>query len=300
MKLGISTYSVDKEIASGRLTLPSALDWIASQGAECVELVPFAYKFTDDLGRTDGGAIRAAVRAAGDAGLEIANYSVLADFLSGDEAAYEAEIQRVKQQVAIAAELGAPRMRHDISAFRRPRDENGVVFFEQLFERMRDAAWRISDYGKSLGVVTMLENHGFFVNGCDRCERLVRAVDSENYRMLLDTGNIICVDEDPAAAAMTLAPLADMIHLKDFYVRKRDPGDSTEFDCAGSWFRSNAGRYLRGAILAQGDLDMWEIIAAVKHSGYDGPIVIEFEGLEDPFYASRVSLDNARRIWDAV
>lgn len=300
MKLGLSAYSINQEILDGRMTLASAIDWIASQGAECVELVPFSYRFVDDDGNIDMDTIAVAKRAARDAGIEIANYSVLANLVLEDDAEFEAEIERVKLHVKIAAELGTPRMRHDISAFRRPRDENGVVYFEKMFGRMVEAATRISEYGKSLGVVTMLENHGFFVNGCDRCERLVRAVNMDNYRMLLDTGNIACVDEDPAVAALRLAPMAEMIHLKDFYIRKRNPGDTTEFDCGGHWFKSNAGRYLRGAIMGQGDLDMWEILATIKQTGYDGYIAIEFEGFEEPKYASRVSLDNARRIWEEV
>ena len=108
------------------------------------------------------------------------------------------------------------------------------------------------------------------------------------------------MDEDPAIAARTLAPLCRMVHLKDFYIRTRDPGDSTQFDCAGSWFRSRGGRYLRGAILAQGDLDIEETLSALKHSEYDGHIVIEFEGMEDARYATSVGLHNARRIWDQV
>lgn len=300
MKLGLSSYSINKEVAEGRMTLASAIDWIASQGAECVELVPFSFTFVKEDNTIDYALIEVAKRSALDAGIEIANYSVLANLLVEEEAAYEAEVERVKTHVRIAAELGAPMMRHDISAFRRPRGENGVEYFEQLFPRMIDAATRISEYGRSIGITTLLENHGFFVNGCDRCERLVRAVHRDNYKMLLDTGNIACVDEDPAVAAAKLSPLAQMIHLKDFYIRKRDPGDTTEFDCGGHWFKSNAGRYLRGSIMGQGDLDMWEILGAIKASGYNGHIAIEFEGFEEPKYASRVSLDNARRIWDAV
>ena len=81
-------------------------------------------------------------------------------------------------------------------------------------------------------------------------------------------------------------------------IRKRDPGDTTQFDCGGHWFRSKAGKYLRGAILAQGDLDIYEILGTIKHSGYDGDIAIEFEGLEDGRYATGVGLSNARRIWE--
>jgi len=159
---------------------------------------------------------------------------------------------------------------------------------------MVEAVTRIAEYAQTLGVTTMLENHGFFVNGCDRCERLVRAVNRDNYKFLLDTGNMVCVDEDAEAASWKLAPMAEMIHLKDFYIRRRNPGGD------GSWFQSNMGRYLRGAIMGQGDMDMYHIIGQIKKSGYDGNIAIEFEGFEDCKYASKVSLDNARRIWDEV
>ena len=300
MKLGLSSYSVNRVIEAGRMSLAQAIGWAAEQGAECMELVPCAFSFQNEDGSINGEAIHSARTVARDAGLELVNYSVLADLCKEDRAAQEAEIERVKLHVDIAAALGLSRMRHDISAFRRPRGENGIMDFERLFPQMTEAAARIADYAAGRGVTTLLENHGFFVNGCDRVERLIRTVDSVNYGLLLDTGNIACVDEDPAVAARRLAPMAKMIHLKDFYIRKRDPGDTTAFDCGGHWFQSMAGRYLRGSILAQGDLDMWEILGAIKGAGYDGPIVIEFEGFEDPFYASKVSLDNARRIWDEV
>jgi sugar phosphate isomerase/epimerase len=298
MKLGLSTYSLDPLIASGSMTLAGALDWAAAQNAAGVELVPFAYTFETPQGGMDRAAIAAVKTHARDAGVELMNYSVLADLCQPTLAQQAAEIARIKKHIDIAAELGVPRMRHDLSAFRRPRGENGVAFFERLFPQMADAAGALADYAAPLGVTTLLENHGFFANGCDRVERLLQAVNRPNYALLLDTGNIACVDEDPAVAARTLARYAQMIHLKDFYIRKRDPGDTTAFDCGGHWFQSNAGRYLRGAILAQGDLDIWEILGELKGAGYDGPIAIEFEGFEEPRYASKVSLDNARRIWD--
>ena len=300
MKIGLSLYSVNREILAGRMTLPSAIEWAAAQGAECVELVPFSYKFERDDGGIDHETIADAKKAAASAGVELVNYSILADLCSEDDAVFEAEIRRVTRHVDIAAELGLPRMRHDISSFRRTREELGVTHFERLFPRMVEGASRIAEYASARGVTTMLENHGFFVNGCDRCERLVRSVNRDNYKMLLDTGNIVCVDEDPVAAAQKLSPLCEMIHLKDFYIRRRDPGDTTEFDCGGSWFRSNAGRYLRGSILGQGDLDVYAILGAIKASGFQKNIAIEFEGFEDSLYASRVSMDNARRIWSEV
>ena len=47
MKLGLSSYSLDREIESGRMTLFEVIDWAAAQGAQCLELVPFAFRFDD-------------------------------------------------------------------------------------------------------------------------------------------------------------------------------------------------------------------------------------------------------------
>lgn len=298
VKIGLSTYSLDREIEEKRMSLGEVLDFIAENGGECAELVPFGYRFDDpDTGKIDKEAIKKTVRRAKDAGVELVNYSVLAD-LCAEGNAFDKEIKRICHEVDIAAELGLSRMRHDISAFRRPLGQNGLHDFDALLKQMIEGASRIADYAKTRGVTTLIENHGFFVNGCDRVERVLNGVDRDNYGLLLDTGNIVCVDEDPSVAAYRLAGRAKMVHLKDFYIRKDDPGDSTQFDCGGHWFRSYAGRYLRGSILAQGDLDIPGMLNELKMAKYDGPVVIEFEGLEEAKYASSVSLKNARRLWD--
>lgn len=300
MNIGLSSYSLNRCIAQGQITLKDAIDFAAKNGAACMELVPFAFRFDDEqTGKTLYDAIANVRKQASDAGIRLCNYSVLADFCKEGEA-LEKEVQRVIHQVEIAAELGVPRMRHDISGFRRPHGSNTLRDFDRWLPVMAEAAARVCRRAAELGVKTMVENHGFFANGCDRVERILNAVADENFSLLLDTGNIVCVDEDAQMAARVLAPYAQMIHLKDFYIRHSDPGECTQFDCEGNWFRSRGGRYLRGAILHQGDLDIPDILRTLKEGGYDGDIAIEFEGLEDPFYASAVSMANARRIWDSV
>ena len=93
MKLGLSTYSLDGEISSGRMTLGDVLDWIAANGGECAELVPFAYQFEKD-GVIDHESIRQTVRRAKDAGIELVNYSVLADLCKTGED-LEKEVRRI-------------------------------------------------------------------------------------------------------------------------------------------------------------------------------------------------------------
>ena len=106
------------------MTLLEAIDWAAAHGAECMELVPFAFRFDDkDTGKIDTAFIGQVKRRAQDAGIPLVNYSILADFCrEGEE--LEKEIARVCHQVDIAAELGVPKMRHDVCGFRRPHKEN--------------------------------------------------------------------------------------------------------------------------------------------------------------------------------
>lgn len=300
MRIGLSSYSLDREIESGRTTLFEAIDWAAENGAECLELVPFAFRFDDaETGEINYELIDQVKKHAAKAGIALCNYSVLADFCKEGEA-LEKEIARVCHEVDIAAALGLSQMRHDVSGFRRPQAENTLPYFEKWLPVMAGAAKRVCEHGREVGVMTLIENHGFFANGCDRVERIIDMVNDDNYGLLLDTGNIVCVDEDASVAASVLAPRTKMVHLKDFYIRTRDPGDAKLFDCAGTWFRSRGGKYLRGSILAQGDLDVYAMLSALKHAGYDGDIVIEFEGLEDAKYACAVGMQNARRIWSEV
>ncbi|MEG0766377.1 MAG: sugar phosphate isomerase/epimerase, partial [Clostridia bacterium] len=136
MRIGLSTYSLDREIAAGRMTLGEVLDWIAAHGGECAELVPFAYRFDDpETGVIDEEKIRTVRRRAQDAGIGLSNYSVLADLCVQGEA-YEKEIARICHHVDIAAALGVPCMRHDIAAFRRPLAQNGLDAFDVLLPQM--------------------------------------------------------------------------------------------------------------------------------------------------------------------
>ena len=299
MKIGLSTYSLLAALNEQKLDVLDVIQWIADQGGEHVEIVPFGYKLVDN-----DALIEAIRKKADQTGISISNYAVLADLLPEGDAAYDLEIQRLLNEVDIANKLGVKRMRHDVSAFRRPANRNTILHYQQELPRMVKACQIIADYAAQYGITTTVENHGFYVNGSDRVIQLIDQVDRPNYKMTLDVGNFVCVDENALIGVKKSLDYdrVEMIHLKDFYIRpsNRDPGGSTEFDCAGQWFRSVNGNYLRGAIVGQGDLDMVDILRQIKRSGYNGYISIEFEGMEDCLLASRIGLNNARKIWDEV
>lgn len=298
MKLGVSTYSLMGAIRSGEMTVLDVIQWIADNGGEHVEIVPFGFTLIDNPELTD--AVREKAAAVG---IDISNYAILADFLKETQEEYEAEIERVKKEVDVAHRLGAKLMRHDVAAYRRPLEYNSIVDFERELPRMVEACRRVADYAAEKGITTTVENHGFFVNGSDRVIRLIEAVDRPNYKMTLDTGNFWCMDEDPVVGIRKTVKYAAMIHLKDFYHRRSRSfaGEGELFRCdSGTWFKTITGDLLRGAIVGDGDIDLWEGIATIKRSGYDGYISIEFEGQEECKRGTKIGLENARRIWEAV
>ena len=137
----------------------------------------------------------------------------------------------------------------------------------------------------------MTENHGYISQDSVRIEKLLTAVAHPNFGVLLDLGNFYCVDEDSAQAVGRLAPYAFHAHAKDFHIKSGNgvnPGEG--------WFMSRGGNYLRGAIIGHGDVPLLQAIRALKRSGYDGVLSVEFEGMEDPLVGVRIGQANLRRL----
>ncbi|WP_261301348.1 sugar phosphate isomerase/epimerase family protein [Paenibacillus andongensis] len=285
MKLGVSTYSLFQALKSGEMDIFGAIDWIADQGGEHVEIVPLGFDLPGNLELADEIRLKAQSR-----GIEISNYAIGANFLTDSQEAYEQEIKRVKGEVDLAARLGVKRMRHDVAS----SEDRSIANFNKELERMAEACRQIADYASQYGIITSVENHGYFVQHSDRVQTLIQAVDRPNFRTTLDVGNFMCVDEDSVAAVKNNLPFASMVHVKDFYLRPsyQNPGNG--------WFQTLQGNHLRGAIVGHGDIDMKEVLRVIKSSGYDGFISLEFEGMEECKMGTMIGLQNIRRLWDDV
>lgn len=289
MKLGISSYCLHPLIQSGEMDIFAAIRWIAERGAQHVEIVPLSGMKEQIKDERFVNQIR---QTAEEAGLIISNYAVGGNFVVKDDAALAVEIVRIKEQVDIAYALGAKLMRNDVA--RRPANECSIEWFDADLPAIVQACSEIADYAAQYGITTSLENHGYYVQSSDRVLRVLQGVNRPNYKTTLDVGNFMVSDEDPHIAVAKLIPYASMVHIKDFYSRKRckHPGEG--------WFATLGGNYLRGAIAGYGSLDMPYILSMIKSSGYDGFLSIEFEGLENSQLGTKIAFDNVRRIWDEV
>jgi sugar phosphate isomerase/epimerase len=289
---GVSIYSISRKIMSKEISPADGIKWLAEQGAEIIELVPFGIDMVSDSSRID-----TLLKAAQQAKTPIVNYSLNANFLQISPEEYQNEMTRVKAHIDVSGALGVPTMRIDCAGYRRPIETNTTENFQKELPTILDTYRQLCDYAQRYELKILIENHGFHLNGSERVRQIMTSMDRDNFGHQLDVGNYVCVDDTAEVAVNKLLPFATTIHMKDFYIRSRDPGDATQFDCSASWFRSVYGRYLRGSILAQGDLDMYKIIALIKQSGFNGPIFIEYEGMEDCYYGTKVSLDNLKRIY---
>lgn len=288
MKIGLSSYSLFRALKAKDMSIVEAVEWVAEQGGEHIEIVPnLGFSFDENPELID--EIR---EKANEVGIDISNYAIGANFITETEEAFQAEIDRVKKEVDIANRLGAKFMRHDVAT--RPIPETTIQNFEADLPKLAAACQEIADYASQYGITTSVENHGFYIQASDRVQSLINHVDRPNFKTTLDVGNFLCVDEDPLAAVKNNLPYASVVHLKDFLYR------SADVYAGEGWLQTTAGNYLKGTIVGHGDLKMREIIKVIKASGYDGYISVEFEGLEECKQASKMGLDNARRLWEEV
>ncbi|MBO4795025.1 MAG: TIM barrel protein, partial [Clostridia bacterium] len=218
----------------------------------------------------------------------------------------------------------------------------------------------VTEYAKTKGVKTCVENHGFFAQDAERVEKLINAVDDDNFGALVDIGNFSCADEYNPRSVGIMAPYAFHAHAKDFHIKSgngENPGDGFfaqdaerveklinavdddnfgalvdigNFSCADEYnprsvgimapyafhahakdfhiksgngenpgdgfFMSRGGNYLRGSIIGHGDVPVKQCVNALRRAGYDGYLMIEFEGMEDPITGISVGLKNLKRI----
>ena len=324
MKLGISSYSLNTRLRTEEMSLFDVIDWAKEHDCAHLELVPFSLPLLKEDGTVDYDYVKRVRDHAEKVGMPLSAFSLNACVIKPTADERKRELDRIRMYMDMAHFLGIKKMRHDTCSGQHPNGINTPEQFEKDFPVFVDAVRELADYAATLGMSTTLENHGLYVNGADRMVRLLNAVDRPNVGMTLDVGNFLCVDDRPEVAVAKCIKYADMIHLKDFYIRKKDrmlpqdgmytagakpakpyvmptPEEFRKMPPSLGYVGTASGlNILRGSILGQGDMDIWAILKTVKDAGYDKEVSIEFEGMEDCVAATDICLKTARYIWDRV
>lgn len=276
MKFAVSSYSFSQLLKSGAM---QTLDCVA----KAKEMGFDAIEFTDLPGGTqeERCACAKAIRAEADrVGIEVCAYTVGAELHQVSAQARAAEVERLCRQVDIAALLGASVMRHDV-CWKLTESGTGRSF-DLMLPSIAELVRTVAGYAAKAGIRTCSENHGMLAQDSDRMERLFNAVAHDNYGLLVDIGNFLCVDEDPAAAVSRLAPYAVHVHAKDFAV------------CNEGGILTRGANRICGAVIGEGIVPVRRCLAILKRAGYDGFVTVEYEGSEDCQAGIRRGLEHLR------
>jgi sugar phosphate isomerase/epimerase len=281
MRFAVSSYSFSQAIREKRMNILDVIPKAKELGYEGVEIV---------RGAESDAQMRALAKLlkvqSEEAGIPIIAYMVGADFLKNG---LDAEVKRLEGEAEIAALMGASRMRHDAT---QGFDAQGkAVSVADALPILAAGYRRVTEFAAGLGVRTMIENHGYYMQDSERVKQLVEAVGHPNFGWLVDIGNFLCADEDPVHAVAVAAPLAVHAHAKDFHYKR-----AGEYAPAQGWFSSRGGNKLRGAIVGHGAVDVKKCLGILADAGYDGWLSVEFEGIEDCLFALQANLENLKEL----
>jgi sugar phosphate isomerase/epimerase len=279
MKIGVSSYSFRKHIAATGISYTDLCNVAKSMGFEGIEFVELENydKVTDPM--VNAKYIK---EHCAEIGLDVIAYTVGASFTDED---FEPQFEKLKSQIDLAKAMGAPVLRHDV-CYKLPEG----MSWEDAVKLMAPRIRRVTEYAASLGIKTCTENHGYIFQAPERVEKLIKAVDHENYGWLCDMGNFLCADADPLTSVKIAAPYTFHAHAKDFLYK------SAEVKRPKGFFRTAGENHLRGTVLGHGVVPVDKCVKALKEAGYDGWLSIEFEGMEENIPALEAGLEYLRSV----
>ncbi len=228
---------------------------------------------------------------AEDAGLPIVSYIFFADVALPPDARHSA-IDHVFAQLDRIAEMGGslamivPAIVKDDWPLARQR--------AWLVEGLRPCAER----AQSVGVTLIAENVDYppsrplMGRGAD-CRDICAEVGSPGFRLIYDTAASLFVNEDPLATLHDMTPYIAHVHIKNSRPLAADEQRERYLD-------TDRGQPYTGTDLDGGVIDLPPILAELDRLGYDGDMLLEYQGEEDPRVALPRNVARLRQLLSRV
>ncbi len=193
MRIGLDTYSCHIPLAAGTYDVFDLIELMPSLGVEGLQ-ININGKDGRFLGADPGDAehvrkVRDALRCKG-LFVEVGGRSTSPDMLTW--------------QLHLCADLGADTLRTAVTLWDT---------IEETAEAARRGIEAVLPLAHDLGVRIALENHEDLT--AEELASIIEAVDDDHVGVCIDTGNGLCVYEDPTETAARLAPYAISSHIKD-------------------------------------------------------------------------------------
>ncbi len=209
--------------------------------------------------RPDLEKARRIAEYAASKGIRFSCFSVYAD-LTGDDR--EAQIEMLKGYAHVAAAVGSPYLHHTIAPDHvTPRRDMLSVFYERGIAAVRE----VYDYARELGVRTIFEDQGYVFNGVEGFGKFLREVDRD-VGVVIDTGNIFQVDEQPEAFIQAFSHRVCHAHIKNVACSE---------NAAPGWLETLGGNYFDCRRL-DGVVNLQHCVELLESTGYQGFYALEF------------------------
>lgn len=266
---------------SGRLDLAGFIHEAKRVGAEGVELLDFFYKDPDSERQQ-------VINALKESGLPCCVFSVSQNFAKPTAEERNAQLDKIKFGVDEATRLGAQVVRVFAG------DASEGIAFDQARDWILEGLSAASNYAHERGIKLALENHGKLAGRSDQVRGLIDEVRHRSGNGALganpDTGNFLLVGQSSDEAIREVAPLAYMVHFKDFA--------RADANHQGHCYHAIDGTPYRGTAIGEGDVKLVDSIQALRDAGFEGWMNVEYEADEDPFEGVARSMKNARKLID--
>ncbi len=218
LKISLNAYSFNKPLRAGEMTLFDLVDYCADLGFDGLDAT--GYYFPGYPAPPSDEFVYALKKEAFVNGLTINGTGVRNDFAVADEASRKRDVRMVKNWIEAAEKLGAGVIR----IFTGNKMPQGYTF-DQVLEWMIPDIRECVEYGEKHGVIVGLQNHNDFAKTADETIKIVEAVDSEWFGVILDVGSLRM--HDPYKEIKKLLPYAVSWQLKEnvWYGKRQVPTD---------------------------------------------------------------------------
>ncbi len=218
IKLGLNAYSFDKPLRDGSMTYDDVVQYCAEQGFEGLDATGYYFPGYPKVPTDE--YINKLKRTAFLNGITISGTGVRNDFSVPDAARRKSDVQLVKDWIEVAAKLGAPVIR----VFSGANVPQGHTF-DQVLAWMAPDFKECAAYGKRYGVIVALQEHNDFLKTADETIRVVDAVDSEWFGVILDVGSLRRTDPYPEIEKLLPYAVSWQIKQTVWYDAKEAPID---------------------------------------------------------------------------
>jgi sugar phosphate isomerase/epimerase len=258
IKIGLNAYSFNRPLTAGTMKLDDLIDYCAAHDIDGVDLT--GYYFPGYPAVPPDDFLYAIKKRAYLNGVTINGTGVRNDFATADAAARKGHIELVKSWTEAAQKLGAGVIRV-FSGLRVPEGRT----FEQVLEWMVPAFRECAEHGRRHGVIIGLQHHDDFLKTAEQTIRVVKAVNSEWFHVILDVGSLR--QGDPYAEIEKLVPYACTWQVKE-----------------NVWYGAK-----------QSPIDLPRLRGIIEKSGFRGFLPIEALGQGDPATIVTAFLEKVRK-----